>query len=324
MDKDMNDDDLTTYAEGLGVGHEDSDLLWLVQEAFHATLPLSWSEHTDDEGRLYFFREASGESSWEHPMDAVYRELVGLVKQARSSDAMYAMTQESMAARARLIHTHLRQVHQHGLEALEGWSGPYASTEGEYYYNEALRVSVWESPLMEWSHELILRHDVLCRCLLPEYSMVGADGNVEHLSPAGGVPRVSGAELLQHLQLNLELVKRGESDGSDQPQSPATSRDYLTARSGASTTRSQISSGDRARAAAHASASAAAVPGTASGLAVPGAGNAAAGSAAAAAYTSADAAAGGSKRAPKPPPPPPQEEKVTIYTRPADVAAGGW
>jgi len=296
----QDDDDLRAYGEGLGVEPEDSDLIWLVQEAFHATLPLSWSEHTDDEGRLYFFREASGESSWEHPMDAVYRELVGLVKQARSVDDMGEVT-----TRARLIHTHLRQVHQRALEALDGWSGPYVSTEGEYYYNEDMKVSVWESPLTEWSHELILRHDVLCRCLLPEHSMVGADGTVTHVPPAG-VPRVSGAELLLHLQLPLELVKRGESDGSDQPQSPATSRDYLTARSGASTTRSQISSGDRARAAATATNASTAV---ASGSAMASVG---------------DAAAGASKRAPKKPPPPPQEpEKVTIFTRPDMVAPRG-
>lgn len=244
-----DDDDLYAYGLGLGVDREtDPDLLWLVQEAFHATLPLSWSEHTDDEGRLYFFREASGESSWEHPMDAVYRELVGLVKQVRGDPTTCASAPDIEAARARLIHTHLRQVHQRALEVLEGWSGPYVSAEGEYYYNERLRVSVWVSPLVEWSHELVLRHDVLCRCLLPENSMVGADGTAERLPPAG-VPRVSGAELLLHLQLPLELVKRGDSDGSDQPRTPSTSREYHTARSGASTTRSQLSSGERSKSA---------------------------------------------------------------------------
>lgn len=296
----QDDDDLRAYGQGLGVELEDADLIWLVKEAFHATLPLSWSEHTDDEGRLYFFREASGESSWEHPMDAVYRELVGLVKEARCDEAMGEATM-----RARYIHAHLRQVHQRALEALDGWSGPYVSTEGEYYYNEDLKVSVWESPLTEWSHELILRHDVLCRCLLPEQCMVGADGAVEPILQVGA-PRVSGAELLQHLQLPLELVKRGDSDGSDQPQSPATSRDYLTARSGTSTTRSQLSSGDRARAAASASSAAAA-----SAVAPAGAGA----SATALATGTGDVAAG-SKRAPKPPPPPQEVEKVTIFTRP--------
>jgi len=314
----QDNDDLTTYAQGLGVEQEDADLHWLVQEAFHATLPLSWSEHTDDEGRLYFFREASQESSWEHPMDAVYRELVSLVKQARNTESMYApdASQSSIASRAALIHAHLRQVHQRALEALEGWSGPYASTEGEYYYNEALKVSVWESPLLEWNHEIVLRHDVLCRCLLPEHSTVGADGSVERLSPM----RVSGAELLQHLQLNLELVKRGETDGN--PQSPATSRDYLTARSGASTTRSQISSGDRARAAASSGTAGGAA--AASGHGAAAAASSASGGPAAAAAALGDAAVGGSKRAAPKKPPPPQEliEKVTIYTRPEAAAAG--
>ena len=34
-----------------------SDLLWVVQEAFNAPLPLSWTEYTDDEGRVYFFNQ---------------------------------------------------------------------------------------------------------------------------------------------------------------------------------------------------------------------------------------------------------------------------
>jgi len=229
--------DLREYGQGLGVhAEDDADLAWIVQEAFNAPLPASWSEHTDDEGRLYFFREASGESSWEHPMDGVYRELVDIVKEVRRDDVM-----SDDAERARLIHSHLRNVHQRALEALEGWSGPYSSSEGEYYYNAALKISVWESPLAEWGHELVLRHSVLCRCLLPDRTVVGADGTVERLPPAG-MPQVSGAELLLALQLPLELVRRADPDSTGQPRTPSTSRDYFTARSGCSTTRSVISS----------------------------------------------------------------------------------
>ena len=43
----------------LGVDlQQHSDLLWVVQEAFNAPLPLSWTEYTDDEGRVYFFNQA--------------------------------------------------------------------------------------------------------------------------------------------------------------------------------------------------------------------------------------------------------------------------
>mmetsp|Transcript_139070 Transcript_139070/g.444134 ORF Transcript_139070/g.444134 Transcript_139070/m.444134 type:complete len:311 (-) Transcript_139070:97-1029(-) len=236
-----DDADLRQYGASLGVDSDfDSDLQWIAQEAFDAALPASWSEHTDDEGRLYFFREASGESSWEHPMDAVYRELVDLVKQARYADSDGDDSASVESSRATLIHSHLRQVHQRALDTLEGWSGPYTSAEGEYYYNTHLKVSAWESPLAEWTHEILLRHSVLCRCLLPDRAVVGANGTVERL-PEAGQPQVSGAELLQALQLPLELLRRGDSDGSDVPRTPSTSRDFYTARSGCSTTRSQIS-----------------------------------------------------------------------------------
>jgi len=286
--------DLREYGQGLGVDVEDdADISWIVQEAFNAPLPASWSEHIDDEGRLYFFREASGESSWEHPMDAVYRELVDIVKEVRRGDV-----RSDESDRARLVHGHLRQVHQRALDALEGWSGPYSSSEGEYYYNAALKVSVWESPLAEWSHELVLRHSVLCRCLLPDRTVVGADGTVERIPPAGA-PQVSGAELLLALQLPLELVRRADPD--DQPRTPSTSREYFTARSGCSTTRSQLSStrsgerkADRERGAARSSFGAA-VASISPGRSDPASSN----------------MKRSPKRAPKPPP-----DTITIFTRP--------
>mmetsp|Transcript_60401 Transcript_60401/g.128013 ORF Transcript_60401/g.128013 Transcript_60401/m.128013 type:complete len:314 (-) Transcript_60401:325-1266(-) len=301
-----DDADLQEYGQSLHVDFDfDSDLQWIVQEAFNAPLPASWSEHTDDEGRLYFFREASGESSWEHPMDAVYRELVDIVKQARFiGEDGESPTAES--SRARLIHSHLREVHQRALDALEGWSGPYSSAEGEYYYNEHLKVSVWESPLAEWSHEILLRHSVLCRCLLPDRAIVGADGTVERLPPPGQ-PQVTGAELLQALQLPLELLRRGDSENSDVPRTPSTQREYYTARSGGSTTRSQISS---ARSGGHRSA---ALDSAASGT--PG--------------STFGESQGINKRSPKRAvavkPSPPQERRetgpdvVTIFTRPDQV-----
>lgn len=226
----LDDADLREYGEGLGVDAEpDSDLLWVVQEAFNAPLPTSWSEHTDDEGRVYFFHTLSGESAWEHPMDAVYRELIGLVKLPRWTE----LPMPTEAERGVFVRDHLGQVHQRALEAIEGWSGPYSSEVGEFYYSEALKVSTWECPIAEWEHELVLRHHVLCRCLLPERTVVGADGSVEPL-PAPGV-ETSGSDLLAALQLPLGLVKRVVDDL--QPETPS-SRSFHTARSCASTTRS--------------------------------------------------------------------------------------
>ncbi|CAE6937687.1 nasB [Symbiodinium natans] len=52
--------DLLQYSQTLGIDlTQHSDLLWVVQEAFNAPLPLSWTEYTDDEGRVYFFNQAA-------------------------------------------------------------------------------------------------------------------------------------------------------------------------------------------------------------------------------------------------------------------------
>ncbi|CAE8601371.1 unnamed protein product, partial [Polarella glacialis] len=80
-----NDTDFREYAKSIGVDIDaDTDLIWVVREAFVATLPSFWSEHTDGEGRIYFYHEVSEESSWSHPMDTVFRELIQLIKSLRS------------------------------------------------------------------------------------------------------------------------------------------------------------------------------------------------------------------------------------------------
>ncbi|CAE8593442.1 unnamed protein product, partial [Polarella glacialis] len=103
--------------------------------AFNAQLPDCWTEHLDDEGRIYFFNESSNQSTWEHPMDSVYRELLSIVQRAREADVV--SSEEACAA---VVRAHLQEVHQRAVRALEDWSGPYASEdEGEYYYNKRLK-----------------------------------------------------------------------------------------------------------------------------------------------------------------------------------------
>jgi len=220
--------DLYEYGQTLGVDLErEAYLQWVVEEAFNAPLPASWTEHTDEEERVYFFNEATNMSSWEHPMDAVYRELVGFVKQV--SESAHPLAEDQRLA---LIQEHLRQVHQRALERLEGWSGPYASEAGEYYYNEALKVSTWESPLGEWEQELSTRHALLCRCLVPEYTaLAGAED--EHFHDA--------EDILKNLQLPLDLIRR-DTSGDQPPATPTSARSFHTARSACSA-RSQPVSG---------------------------------------------------------------------------------
>lgn len=230
----LQEADLEEYGSSLGLDvSTDVDLLWVVQEAFNAPLPPSWSEHTDDEGRVYFFHEASNASTWEHPMDAVYRELIGLVLRVRREATPGVEP-------ATVVHGHLREVHQRALKGLENWSGPYSSPDGgEYYYNNHLKASTWECPVNEWEQELTVRLGVLCRCLLPPGSqlVVEKDGSVGvSVQGDGQSASAAGPDLLAALKLPLGLVKRDiGKDG--QPDTPATDRSYHTARSQCSSRR---------------------------------------------------------------------------------------
>merc|ERR1712151_1333266 len=66
-----------TFVQSLGIDPiKESDMLWIAEEAFHAQLPPSWSEHTDERGRVYFHNAAAGESMWQHPLDSLFHEIV--------------------------------------------------------------------------------------------------------------------------------------------------------------------------------------------------------------------------------------------------------
>mmetsp|Transcript_46262 Transcript_46262/g.93342 ORF Transcript_46262/g.93342 Transcript_46262/m.93342 type:complete len:276 (+) Transcript_46262:108-935(+) len=215
------DKDLLEYGQSLGVQDfetgKDTDLKWVVHEAFEAPLPNNWTEHVDAEGRVYFFNQISEESTWSHPMDGVYRELIAFIKSVRAEDS--STQPEQLADKVR---EHLLEVHQRALTHLEGWSGPYAAETGQYYFNERLRVSTWVSPIDGWEYELAVRHSVLYRCLL-----AGGVTAQETTQPT------SSPDLLMTpmLQLPLGLARR-EDDAQNSSRSFYTARE--SSRSGAS------------------------------------------------------------------------------------------
>lgn len=211
--------DLTEYGRSLGIDPEkDPDLMWLIKEAFGARLPSSWSEHTDPEGRVYFYNQVSHESSWSHPMDAIFRELIGIVKSTRAE-----IPEGSKVKRAARVQAHLEVVHGRATKALEGWSGPYVTEDGAYYYHTVQNLSSWDNPVDEWANELLLRQQVLHRCLL-----VDPPDPTQERGQRGGAKFED--ELLSALpRLPLNLTRPNFDPAS--PPSPSSSRSFQTARS---------------------------------------------------------------------------------------------
>mmetsp|Transcript_23391 Transcript_23391/g.53982 ORF Transcript_23391/g.53982 Transcript_23391/m.53982 type:complete len:275 (-) Transcript_23391:33-857(-) len=206
------DPSLASYALSLGIDVAlDQDLLWLAQEAYNAPLPAGWIEYTSEQGQLYYCRQEFGETTWEHPMDQVYREAVSLVLKAREEQIHPEQCMD-------FIKRHLQEVRERAMRSLQGWSGPYQSEQGEYYHHDILKVSSWDNPVAEWESELRVRYNVLARGLPQVYT-----------SPS----TASGSDLLGAFKLPLELCCRG-----DIPDEPSTTRSsYNTARSHQSTAR---------------------------------------------------------------------------------------
>lgn len=71
------------YVKSLGIDAVmEPELLWIAEEAFNAPLPPGWSTHIDHAGRRFFYDCDSSQSTWRHPMDAVYREAVEALRRA--------------------------------------------------------------------------------------------------------------------------------------------------------------------------------------------------------------------------------------------------
>lgn len=166
---------LQSYGKSLGADLDrHPEMLWLIRQAFSSPLPSGWSEHEheDASGRIYFYNAVTQESSWTHPRDEVFREIIQLIK---------AIRKEGLAAERRIsrIQEHLDVVQRRAVEALRHWSGPYASEMGQYYHHEPSGASIWDNPVSDWENELALRHRTLCWYLLPDQLR---DGMIPQLS----------------------------------------------------------------------------------------------------------------------------------------------
>jgi len=66
--------EIDEYAAWLGMNRpEDDDLLWVASEGLKAPLPENWKPCKTQDGEIYYFNFASGESVWDHPCDDYYR-----------------------------------------------------------------------------------------------------------------------------------------------------------------------------------------------------------------------------------------------------------
>ncbi|CAM9220071.1 unnamed protein product [Ectocarpus sp. 6 AP-2014] len=67
---------------------EDESFLWIAEESLLAPLPEGWLQLKDEQsGHPYYYNQASGASSWEHPRDSFYKEIYRQKKARQQNDA---------------------------------------------------------------------------------------------------------------------------------------------------------------------------------------------------------------------------------------------
>ncbi|KFO08427.1 Centrosomal protein of 164 kDa, partial [Balearica regulorum gibbericeps] len=72
-----NEQEIQEFAREIGIDPEkEPELIWLAKEGIVAPLPPEWKPCQDITGDIYYFNFATGQSTWDHPCDDYYRELV--------------------------------------------------------------------------------------------------------------------------------------------------------------------------------------------------------------------------------------------------------
>ena len=80
-------EDVLEYAVYLGMEPtEDTDLLWIAEEALTAGEPEGWTEQMDPNGNLYYYNATTGQSSRQHPLDEYYQNLYLKLKMQRTME----------------------------------------------------------------------------------------------------------------------------------------------------------------------------------------------------------------------------------------------
>nr|DBA16167.1 TPA: hypothetical protein GDO54_003587 [Pyxicephalus adspersus] len=74
--------EIQEYARMIGINPDtEPELMWLAREGIVAPLPPDWKPCQDVTGDIYYFNFATGQSTWDHPIDEHYRELVVLERE---------------------------------------------------------------------------------------------------------------------------------------------------------------------------------------------------------------------------------------------------
>lgn len=98
-------EELLDYAKRLGIDPDaEPQLLDLAREGLMAALPKGWSPcFHEASGAWYYYQASTGTTTWEHPLDEIYR---GLVEQARAGNKRQMSLEEDSKTTAKDLESH--------------------------------------------------------------------------------------------------------------------------------------------------------------------------------------------------------------------------
>eukprot|EP00960_Hanusia_phi_P033791 750639-Hanusia_phi.AAC.2 len=82
---DVDDEELNEFAKHLGIDPiKEQGLMWICRMALDAPVPEGWSAFEDGDGHTYYFHAETQSSSWDHPSDGYFRQLLSWCRQQQS------------------------------------------------------------------------------------------------------------------------------------------------------------------------------------------------------------------------------------------------
>jgi len=138
--------EMLEYVKSLGIDPiKEVDMVWIAEEAFNAPLPPGYTEHQDEQGRAYFHHESQRVSSWRHPMDDLFKDIVNYQRRAVAAGGFWQIEDEII------------QKEDEIRSDLADWMELFAEDGEKFYYNRHDGQSRFDDPRMEVYHKLYAR-----------------------------------------------------------------------------------------------------------------------------------------------------------------------
>jgi len=144
--------EMLEYVKSLNIDPiREADMLWIAEEAFNAPLPPGWTEHQDEQGRAYFHNASSGESTWKHPMDDLFREIVDYQRRVVEVGGFWQVEDE------------IAEQEENIRKDLADWMELFAEDGEKFFYNRHTEESRFDDPRMAVYHVLYARIKMVAR-----------------------------------------------------------------------------------------------------------------------------------------------------------------